>query len=299
MPIHRQIVPDCISPLNSGRKQKNDLQLFQYTNATAYENCDTFLTSHALVYILCGVKQIRTSKQGYRIGRGQLFLIPKGEYIMSEYISGQDGFQSIMIFLNGRIARYLLSKLETSILPDELKSSRKLQSAISIIPEMEDVSALFYTLQTYACTQTPFLAELIRIKFMELVYLLLNSAFKSTLLAFLLDAAKEEKPEMSTIIERHLYTSVTVSELATLSGRSLSTFKREFAESYQSSPHQWMIDKRLERAAYLLCTTGKGIEQVAEESGHANSAHFARLFKQRYSLTPTEYRAEQIKERTG
>lgn len=299
MPIYRQTIPDCISSLSSGRKQKNDLQLLQYTNATAYENCDTFLTSHALVYVVCGVKQIRTSGYEYRIGQGELFLIPKGEYVMSEYISGQEGFQSIMVFLNDRIARYILSQLEASVIRDELKPDKQLQATISIIPETEDISALFHTLQTYACKQTPFLAELVKIKFMELVYLLLDGSYRNTLLTFLLDAAKEERLDITVIIERHLYTSVTVKELAALSGRSISTFKREFAEYYQGSPHQWMRDKRLERAAYLLFTTSKGIEQVAEESGYANSAHFARLFKQRYSLTPTEYRTEQTKKRTG
>lgn len=294
MPTKRLIVPDGLPLFRAERKQNADLQLLQYTNATAYENFDTFLTHHALVYIIRGVKQIRVAESSYRIEPGQLFLIPKGEYLMSEYMMDQDGFQSMMLFLNSRVARDILVQLESSLLPDSLKTNHQpLQSIISIIPETTDVSALFRALQAYASSQTPFFTELIKVKLMELVYLLLNSPFKNSLLTFLLDAARNEKPDITAIIDRHLYTSVTIEELAVLSGRSVSAFKRDFSDYYKRPPHQWMNEKRMERAAYLLRTSAKGIEQVAEESGYISSAHFARLFKKHYRKTPTEYRAEQ------
>lgn len=299
MPTNRLIVPDGIPLFRAERKQNADLQLLQYTNATAYENFDTFLTHHALVYILYGVKQIRVAESSYRIEPGQLFLIPKGEYLMSEYMVGKEGFQSIMLFLNNRVARDILARLEHTMMPDSLKADGQLLSSrIGVVSERADVSALFRTLQTYASSQTPFFTELIKVKLMELVYLLLNSPFKNSLLAFLVDAAQNEKQDITTVMERHLYTSVTVEELAALSGRSVSAFKRDFSEYYKRPPHQWMNEKRMERSAYLLRTTTQSIEQVAEESGYVSNAHFARLFKKHYRRTPTEYRAEQANQRT-
>lgn len=296
MPTKRLIVPDGIPFFHTENKANADLRLLQYTNATTYENFDTFLTHHALVYVLHGIKQIRVAESSYRIEPGQLLLIPKGEYLMSEYMMEKEGFQSIMLFLNSRVVRDILAQLEPSLLQNSLLSSdSSLHPIICIIPETIDITAVFRTLQTYACSQTPFLSELVKIKLIELVYLLLNSSFKYSLLAFLLAATRDEKPDIAAVIERYLYTSVTVKELATLSGRSISSFKRNFSEYYKLPPHQWMNEKRMERAAYLLRTTGKGIEQVAEESGYISNAHFARLFKQHYLLTPTEYRTEQTK----
>ena len=75
-----------------------------------------------------------------------------------------------------------------------------------------------------------------------------------------------------------------------LSGRSLSSFKREFAQEYGEAPRGWIRRKKLERAAYLLDTSDKTIEEVTDASGFVSAAHFARLFKEQYQMTPTEYR---------
>ncbi len=134
------------------------------------------------------------------------------------------------------------------------------------------------------------MCELIRLKFTELVYLLLDSPYRQLIASFLLDAARSESPALSAVLDRHLYSPATVNELAMLSGRSLSSFKREFAQEYGEAPRGWIRRKKLERAAYLLDTSDKTIEEVTDASGFVSAAHFARLFKEQYQMTPTEYR---------
>ncbi len=95
MPTKRLFVPDDI--IYPGTTDKN-IRLLQYVNATGQENFDAFLTHHALVYILTGMKQIKTAQSQFNIHPGELLLIPRGEYVMSEYIAGESGFQSIMLF---------------------------------------------------------------------------------------------------------------------------------------------------------------------------------------------------------
>ena len=91
--------------------QEKNVRLLQYANASTTENFDAFLTHHALVFILSGVKQINVSHSDFRINAGELFLIPKGEYVMSEYIAGENGFQSLMPFFNQKVARYVVEQL--------------------------------------------------------------------------------------------------------------------------------------------------------------------------------------------
>ncbi len=48
----------------------------------------------------------------------------------------------------------------------------------------------------------------------------------------------------------------------------------------------------MERARLLLETTDMAITDVAFETGYQSPAHFARLFRRRYGMTPTAYRRE-------
>lgn len=292
MSAKRVIVPGE----RKGKTGGEDIRLLQYTRADTQENFDAFLTHHALVYILSGVKKINVAQSVYKIQPGELFLIPKGEYVMSEYIMGEEGFKSLMLFFDNKAAQDIIARLEKYILLEELGSGNmEKKEAIRIIPQSPEVRRLFLAIVSYSEENSPFLYELIRIKFMELIYLLLDSPYKKLIISFLRDAAYSEKPDVAAVVGRCVYSSATVDEMALLSGRSVSQFKREFNELYGLPPHQWITKRKLERAAFLLHTSDKSIEQVAEASGFVSQPHFARVFKKCYSMTPTEYRAKQNK----
>lgn len=286
--MKRLFVPDDIISYYS--RQSNNVCLLQYTNANNTENVDAFLTQHALVYILAGVKQINVSHSGFRINAGELFLIPKGEYVMSEYIAGEQGFRSMMLFFNQKVARYIVEQLNETI-PDALTEIKK-KEAIKIISNNSAIQSIFSSLVSYNEEHSPFLSEIVRLKFMELIYLLLNSPYRKIIISFLLDAARHENPSITSVLERYLYSSQTVEELAKIAGRSLSGFKREFTLLYGEAPMTWIRKKKLEHAAFLLEKSDKSIEEVAEASGFISASHFARLFKERYSVPPSTYRAK-------
>ena len=288
MPTKRLFVPDDFSLTGEDK----NIRLLQYTNATTQENYDAFLTHHALVYIFSGIKQIRVADNKFDIHPGELFLIPRGEYVMSEYIAGESGFRSMMLFFGKKTAQELIEKTDKQLLSSSANSKKR--EAVKIIPPSRDIEQLFLTLEKYSQSQTEYLYQLIRLKFTELIYLLMDSSYKNLILHFLLDAARSENPFLSSILDSHLYTASTIEELALLSGRSLSSFKREFMREYHEPPRTWIRKKKLEHAAFLLHTSGKSIEEVAELSGFVSTPHFTRLFKEQYSFTPTEYRTKQI-----
>ncbi|WP_044271004.1 helix-turn-helix domain-containing protein [Bacteroides timonensis] len=288
--MKRLFVPDDILSYYYSR-QKDHVCLLQYTNVYGTENFDTFLTQHALVYILSGVKQINVSHSDFRINAGELFLIPKGEYVMSEYIAGEQGFRSMMLFFNQKVARYVVEQLNETI-PDALAETKK-KEAIKIIPNSPAIQSLFSSLVGYSEEHNPFLSEMVRLKFMELIYLLLDSPYRKIIISFLLDAARYENPSITSVLERYLYSAQTVEELAKIAGRSLSGFKREFTRLYGEAPMTWIRKKKLEHAAFLLEKSDKSIEDIADASGFISASHFARLFKAQYSVSPSAYRAKQ------
>lgn len=293
MPTKRIFIPDDVEP--SFKKEGKNVHLLQYTNASTQENFDAFLTHNALVYILCGLKQIKVAHSDYHISSGELFLIPQGEYVMSEYIAGEQGFRSMMLFFDKKTAQYLLEQLHGYI-PDHFSVAKNAsKEVVKIIPHNPKIEALFYSLESYSQNSSPFVCEIIRLKFLELIFLLMDSPYRNVILSFLMDAARSENPDLPSILEKHLYTSLSLEEIAKMSGRSLSAFKREFMKLYKESPALWLRKKKLQRAAFLLETSNKTIEEVGESSGFVSNTHFSRLFKQHYSVTPSEYRSKRIK----
>lgn len=291
MAVKRLFIPDNVMSATKAGIDKS-VRLLQYTSLTTTENFDVFLTHNALVYILSGIKQIRVAQAGFQINPGELFLIPRGEYVMSEYLTGENGFRSVMLFFTKKAAQDILEQIDNDLLTTE---RTKNNNAVKIIASNPNIERLFLSLEAYSKGDSPYMCELIRLKFSELIYLLLDSPYRQLIITFLVDASKSENPSIASVLDNHLYSSVTIEELAMLSGRSLSSYKREFASQYGEPPRTWIRKKRLERAAFLLETTDKTMEEISEACGFVSTPHFNRLFKEQYQLTPTSFRAKQAR----
>jgi YesN/AraC family two-component response regulator len=64
-----------------------------------------------------------------------------------------------------------------------------------------------------------------------------------------------------------------------------------FRQAYGKTPHQYLRDIRLERAATLLRTTLLGVERIASDVGFPDVTWFNKLFKRAYGVTPVAFRA--------
>ena len=71
---------------------------------------------------------------------------------------------------------------------------------------------------------------------------------------------------------------------------SRSTLERRFAEHLKRSPRDEIARAAMERARELLLGTGLPLQRIAESVGLAYSEYFIRVFKQRYGVTPGEFR---------
>lgn len=131
---------------------------------------------------------------------------------------------------------------------------------------------------------------LLRLKLQELVLLLLNTEFASTLHDLFARLFTPRQAGLAQVVQAHLFSPLSVAEMAVLAGRSLSSFKREFSVIYQTPPARFLRDKRLEKACELIENTDLSIADVCFRLGFADAAHFNRLFKAKYQLTPLAYR---------
>jgi AraC family transcriptional regulator len=95
--------------------------------------------------------------------------------------------------------------------------------------------------------------------------------------------AKRRALEM---MDAQLDASLTVDILAQEVGLSTSHFARAFRETIGRAPHQYLLARRLERARHLLEAPDAVLSDVALRAGFADQAHFTRLFKREFGVTP-------------
>ena len=96
------------------------------------------------------------------------------------------------------------------------------------------------------------------------------------------------------MLENFLY-NLKVEEFAKLCGRSLSAFKRDFKNTFNTTPSRWIKSKCLEHAKTLLIESDLNINQICYDCGFINSSHFIKSFKEKYKLPPQQYRSNKIK----
>ncbi|KDN54090.1 regulator [Flavobacterium seoulense] len=91
-------------------------------------------------------------------------------------------------------------------------------------------------------------------------------------------------------VQLHLGENLTVAELAERVNQNQDYFSKQFLIHTGQRPLNYIHEKKIERAQYLIATTNKSFLEIALDTGFSNLPHFSKIFKQIVSLTPGEYR---------
>ncbi len=83
---------------------------------------------------------------------------------------------------------------------------------------------------------------------------------------------------------------VGVADMAAAARLSPAHFSREFRKAFGESPHQYLLTRRLERAAALLRTTDWPVARVCHAVGLSSVGSFTTSFGRMFAMTPTRYR---------
>jgi transcriptional regulator GlxA family with amidase domain len=83
---------------------------------------------------------------------------------------------------------------------------------------------------------------------------------------------------------------VTVADMARAAGPSRAHFSREFKRAFGESPHQYLLTRRLERAAALLATTDWPVADICFAVGASSLGSFTASFSRIFGESPTAYR---------
>ncbi len=99
-------------------------------------------------------------------------------------------------------------------------------------------------------------------------------------------------------IESRLETPLCLDELARITGLSRSYFTRVFRRSFGTSPHDFIVERRVERAKVRMLESAEPLSQVALSCGFTDQAHFSRVFRRRVGSPPFEWRRTRQSDRS-
>lgn len=91
-------------------------------------------------------------------------------------------------------------------------------------------------------------------------------------------------------IDANLNRDIHLDELANIAALSSFHFARLFKVSTGSSPHQYMLQRRVDRAKELLRNPGLSLSQISLETGFSDQSHLTNVFRRSLGVTPSAYR---------
>lgn len=100
----------------------------------------------------------------------------------------------------------------------------------------------------------------------------------------------EARRLVEALIDECLQEPLSAAALAHRVGIGLQRFMRAFKATFAATPHQYLQQRRLQRARELLRGTDASLSTVALETGFASHSHFATVFRAATGTTPSHYR---------
>lgn len=91
-------------------------------------------------------------------------------------------------------------------------------------------------------------------------------------------------------IDASLSSNLSLKEIASKLGMSHYYFGRLFKQSMGTTPHTYIVQRRIERSKQLLKRRNLTITQISLECGFANPSHFAKCFRKHVGTSPNQFR---------
>ena len=263
----------------------DELLFTEFSCPVDEEKSNIWWHNNFFAHVLTGETILRTPKREYLLKAGDSAFAKKGSVITHNNL--HEEFCELLVFVPDDFIRTVAQKYKVAWAGNPGSATGD-----TVIPLMSDtvLATYFQSLLTHFLQETPPPSPLLKLKFEELLLNILSNNSQQQLSHYFSELCRSSKPSIREIMELNFFSTLSLNEFARLCARSLSAFKREFGQLYNTTPGKWLIEKRLEYSHYLLETTDLSLDDVCFESGFANRSHFIRVFKEKYKISPGKMR---------
>jgi AraC-like DNA-binding protein len=253
---------------------------FYHTNKSSKNNKVSF--SQNLICIMQGgEKEISGAAVNEKFDASQLYILSKGNVLMTETTTNDDVYQSILLFFSND---YLIDFLHRYSITPEKGSGN-----IPCLKIGKDDFLLNFE-KSLEILKSEFKREigLLQAKVDEILLYLLQADFLRTSALLLNILSKEKYTSLTPVVLANLDNNLTIRELAFLCNMSLSTFKRKFSEAFNTTPKQYFIEHRMRKAIALL-KENRRPSDIYTELGYEGLPAFSTEFKKHFGVSPKAF----------
>jgi len=234
---------------------------------------------HMLVWFISGETKIILADNRYIFGPGDIFLVPRNQ--LATIINyPKDGLphKTVAMHLSPDRLRNFYSGAAIQPVP----VTNRIRS-FSGHPLLESCLA---SLVPYFDLKGIFPEEIASLKIAEAISILriVDKDIDNVLANF----EEPGKADLISFMEKNFMFNMPLEKFSYLTGRSLTTFKRDFKKSFHTTPQKWLMRKRLELAHYEIAGKHKKPVDVCYETGFENLSHFSYAFKKHFGYAPTK-----------
>lgn len=245
-------------------------------------SCTEMIRDHTLTYVYSGEVEVDNNGNKIVVGRNQCVFIRRDHRIkLTKRASGEEQYRGISLTFHRNFLREVYGKLEKKDIP--LNPPKKDLSIVKL-EVRPDMISLFESLQPYMNSDMIPSPQVIELKRMEGVYVLIRS--DEAFFPVLFDFTEPWKIDIMQFMNENYMYDLSMEEIASFTGRSLATFKRDFAKVSDLPPQKWIIRRRLQAAYDKLQEENKKVSDVYMEVGFKDVSHFYHAFKKQYGFSP-------------
>lgn len=261
-----------------------DIKLSCY--ADKFFKSEVMFDCHMLVWFISGETRIVQADATYTFRTGDIFLIPRNELAtIINYPKGGEPHKTVVMHLTTE----RLKKFYESI---PVKSKAQTKQKILSFKEHPLLRSCLSSLVPYFDYTDAFPEKIASIKIIEAITILRE--IMPDIDGVLANFEDPGKIDLADFMLKNFMFNMPMEKFGYLTGRSLTTFKRDFKKTFNTTPQKWLTQKRLEFAHYQFAEKRKKPVDVCFEVGFENLSHFSHAFKKHFGYAPTA-----LLERTG
>ncbi|ROH97700.1 helix-turn-helix domain-containing protein [Chryseobacterium daecheongense] len=242
---------------------------------------EEFIPEHFLGFQLSGETHAFYAGAKTIIRENTIVLVRKNQLIRTtKYPSKSGSYKFVSITLDKEV-------LQQYALENKFDFENRYMGTQKLFFEPDDfLHSYFLSLTPYIDKTKEVSPRLADLKIREAIELLLrcNPDFKQ----ILFDFSEPYKIDLEQFVNQNYMFNVPIDSFAKLTGRSTSAFKRDFKKVFNCSPGQWLLNKRLEEAHYLIKYKKQKPVDFYLDLGFENLSHFYYAFKQRFGMTSSQ-----------
>lgn len=239
---------------------------------------DLIFEDHMLIWFISGETKIIQADRTFIFKTGDIFLIPRNQLAtIINYPTNGQPHKSVVMHLSAERLKQFYSKIDVEA---RVLSQQKIYS----FNNHPLLASCLASLMPYFDVEGDFPEHIASLKITEAISILreIDKGVDDVLANF----DEPGKIDLVGFMDRNFMFNMPMEKLGYLTGRSLSTFNRDFKKHFNSSPQKWLTEKRLELAYYHLTEKKKKPTEVYLEVGFEDLSHFSFAFKKKYGCSP-------------